>query len=476
MAQSLTKFDYGNIDPKTIDPDKLNLGTDIQDCALIANTYERGAHTIPTEAAVFATFSRSIQNRKRFATAASDSVSSYTQTATNTGSSIFSQAADVTQVNQATVGAASAISDTSLQSLGLGDQQNATYGKNFGNQLLDKARQCIPCDLRLVAFLELHPDLNLMKGLEDFIKSSIKLFNGLLDMLNNLDEYSDFCNFLNTLSFMCVPDLQRIIALLMALFMSNAIALDGMIGMLQALIAPLFAPVLMAITSLLDQFSSLVVGPMQCIMDTIRNQLKSRGLEYGYYSNPGSGNDAATQIGGGLAMLNKQLDNGVNTVKTKLDFYIRQANSMMGEMGSGDAAYLQSKTQALTLVRMIAFVIAIISALSKGHAACSPSKTPEQSELDNFFQNFLGPQTPFNIYVGPDGQIRAEEKLSISAAPLSDKGNVVQFEGEPLLDPAVVQQIQTKLVEPIKISPCKLEVKSSDVDKIDTWIKQLNQS
>ena len=472
------KFDYSGIDTRAIDPDRLSLGTNAQDCGLIAATYERGAHSTPTESAIFSTFSRSLQNRKQFALSAVQSLSSYNITASQTGASALSASSGIPSINLVTASAASVIPDNSLQSLNVGTQQSATYNQNFGSQLLDYAKKCIPCDLRMVAFLELHPHLDLLAGMNDFIKNSIKLFNDLLDMLNNLNEYADFCSLLNMLSFMCIPDLQRIIALLMSLFLSIATSLDGMIGMLQALIAPFFSGILMAITSLLDQFSLLVVNPLECVISAIRTQLQSRGLEYGYYAPSSSLNpsDPNTQIGGGLAMLNNQLIDGSNKIKNKMAFYISQIKAMMGELGTGDAAYLQSKMQALTLVRMIAFVIAIITALSKGHAACSSSKTPEQSELDNFFQNFLGPQTPFNIYTGPDGQIHVDEKMPVDISPLSDTGNMVQFDGQPLIDPMVIQRLQQKLVEPIRIAPCKLEVTVDNATQINNWIAELNKA
>lgn len=476
MAASQTvkpKFDFSDIDARTVDPDRLSMGTNVQDCAIIATTYERGAHNTPTEAGIFATFSRLLQNRKQYALSAGNSLTGYTKSPTNTGATSLSSAEGVAQIDANTAAAASAISDENLQSLNIGDQKGSTYGENFGSHLLDAAKKCIPCDLRMVTFLELHPNLDLLKGLEDFIKNSLKVFSDLLDMLNNLDEYADFCSLLNMLSFMCVPDLQRIIALLMALFMAVAASCDGLIGLLQALVAPLFSSILMAITALLDQFSLLVVNPLECVIAAIRTQLQSRGVELGYRA---TGDNATSQIGGALVLLNSQLIDGSNRVKNKMNFYTSQIKAMMGELGTGDAAYIKAKAQALTLVRMIAFVVAIITALSKGHAACSSSKTPEQSELDNFFQNFLGPQTPFNIYVGNDGQIHVDEKEPVDIAPLSDNGNVVQFEGEPLIDPTVVQQVQEKLTEPIRVAPCKLEVTASDVEKLNSWMTELNKA
>ena len=465
------KFDFSGIDITNIDPDRLSMGIGVQDCSLIASTFERGAHSTPTEAAVFATFSRNIQNKKQFANAAADSLSSYLKSPAESAASTLSKS-QALSANFTPTGT-NATGGQTLQGLNLGDQQTTTFGQSFGSHLLDSAKNCIPCDLRLIAFLELHPDLDLLKTLEDFIKNSLSFINSLLDMLNNFDQFGDFCSLLNMLSFMCIQDLQRIIATLMALFLLKAPKLDSAIGFLQSLIAPMFAPLLMSITSLLDQFTKLVTDPLKCVVDAIDAALRTRSFIDGPPGNPNS------QIGGGLVMLRNQIAEAILVIKNKVAFYVNQVKAMMGELGAGDTAYLQGKMQALTLIRMIAFVAAIISALSKGQSACSPGKTPEQSELDNFFKNFLTPQTPFNVWIDPDGNIHADEKTPVNSptdlSPLSSNGNVVQFKGEPLVDPAVIQQITVKLTEAIHIPvPCKLETSTTDLEKLNSWIGILN--
>lgn len=469
------KYDYTNINIDTIDPDRLGMGIGVQDCALIANVYERGAHSTPTEAAVFATFSRALQNKKQFAAAAANSLTSYLQSPAESASKSLQQAGSLSST--VVPNGTSAPGTQNLQSLDLTGGKTVSFGDSFGNHLLDYAKNCIPCNLRLNAFLELHPNLDLLNSLGLHIKDSLSFINGLLDLLNNFDAFGDFCSLLNLLSFMCIPDLQRIIATLMALFLMKAPTLDGLIGLLQALIAPMFAPLLMSITALLDQFIQLVTGPLQCVLTVINTQLKSRSLEIGYYAKPGTNNDTATQVGGGLAVLNAQLTEAILAIKNKMAFYTSQVKALLGELGGGDTAYLQAKTQALMLVRLISFITAIIVALSKGHTACDTSKTPEQSELDSFMQNFLSPQTPFNVWIDPDGKVHVDEKTPMDITPLSMDGNVVQFEGAPLISQETIQAITAKLVAPIHVTvPCKLKTEVGDIDKLNQFIAELNQS
>jgi hypothetical protein len=197
------------------DPSKISLGTDQQDCSLIASTFERGAHSTPTEVAVFATLGRMLQNKKQISSLASQSFSSY----------------DVP--SQVPVNG----NPTDLQGLNLSNNTTVSLGNNFGSKLLDMAKNCIPCDLRLLSKFQLKPNINLLSLFESHILDSLKSLNDIISLLNNADAYIDLCSLLNMLSFMCIPDLQRMIAMLMAQFMLESMSLDGMIGILQALVA-----------------------------------------------------------------------------------------------------------------------------------------------------------------------------------------------------------------------------------------------
>lgn len=485
------KFDFSGIDTTNIDPDRLPIGTKQQDCSLIAQTFERGCHSTPSEAAVFATLTRNLQNNKSFAKTASESLSTYLNSPTDSASEAASQsqkfASDAVPNPGGTDGTSSQ-NDQILQGFNIGTQSQSINTDSFGDKLMDWARDCIPCSLRLAAFLELHPNIDLLGSLEGYLEGLLGQLTDITGMLKNFDSYGDFCQLLNLLSFMCVPDLQRIISLLMALFMLQVPKLDGLIGLLQGLIAPIFAPILMAITSLLDQFSALVTAPLACVIDAINAQIEKLTVETNssQVSFASSSADQLQSVSSGLQQLGAQVTEGVLQVKNKLKFYVDQVRALIDEMGGNDSAYIQAKIQVLQLVRMISFVTAIITALSKGHAACSSQKTPENQELDNFFNNFLNPNSPFNMWVDDNGQIHLDEKIEgfdsavkppNTGEALPQFGNVLQFEGEDLLqlDPRI-ETLATELASSIEVViPCKLEKTVGDTDKVNQWLAELNK-
>jgi hypothetical protein len=487
----MENIDLSKIDFTKIDPKKVSLGTDMQDCALIAKTFERGAHSTHTEAAVFATLNRSVENMKSFATAASDTVNSYLMNPEDIAKNATKQASDlVSSANVSTGGGgssgSSAATDGILQGLNMGKEEDktSTLTDSFGETLLDFAKDCIPCGDRLMAFLELHPHVDLLGALEDNLTASLQLLSDIGGLLNNFDIYADFCALLDALKFMCIPDLQRIIALFTAMLILDIPKLDGLIGMIQVLIQPIFMPIFQAITSLLDQFSSLVVSPIDCIIDALIQQMNKINISVpktkftpSFKVTSQEGQDKLKEIQGeinsGLKELTLAIQEGKETIQAELDFYIEEIKALLGETTGSGGIHLRLSLRKLKLIRMVSFIIAIITAISKGHASCSNTgKTPQASEIDGFFKDFLSPNSPFDMYVDEEGQIVIEEQ----GDPLLAKGeNVFQFKGEDFISPEVAEVTKT-LSDPIRaVIPCRFETTSEDVTKVNRWIEELSK-
>lgn len=474
MAEVQPKFNFDNVDLDAIDPDRIPLGTCAQDCSQIAAAFERGSHSTASEPAVFATLTRTLQNNKRLATTNADALETYLSAPQETAANATAEAASfgADTLNNG----ASAQTGHGLQSLNIGTQEQSAMGDSFGTKLLQQARDCIPCGLRMAAFLELHPNVNLLGALEAHLTGQLQVLSDIAGIFTNFDSYGDFCSLLNLLSFMCIPDLQRIIATLMALLILDVPTLDGLISMLQALIVPIFAPILMGITSLLDQFSVIVTNPLECVIDAINLQLQKLGFQL----DPSSPiEQASAGISTGLQQLQSSVTEAKQRIEDKLTFYIKQVEAMMGELGSGDSAYIAATIRKLQIVRMIAFIIAMITAISRGHAACSSTKPAGLNDIDNFFQTFLNPTAPFDLWVDDDGQLHVDEKVPEQAETLPNTENVLQFEGEPLLETVAIQvgEVAATLSTPVRtIVPCSLELQTGDIDKVNQWVSELNKT
>lgn len=504
--KDIKKLDVNQL--RKIDPERLNLGTEIQDCSLIAQTFERGAHATASEAAAFAPISRSIQNTIAFSKTTPPVLESYLkipeEDSARTAEQAKKFASDANPDPGGTTGT-SVPAGQILQSIKLQAAQNSTYGASFGDHLLDWARDCIPCGDRLLALLEIHPQVNLLGLLEADLLSRLKMLQDIAGLFTNFDQYGDFCQLMSLLSFMCVPDLQRIIALLMALLMLDLPSLDGLIGLLQALILPIFAPILMAITALLDQFVLLVTTPIQCVLDAITQQISKLQFEGGAIgiegafknksfsktikvpSNPLNSQlqtsknaiqGASQQIAGGLQELQGFIHEAKAKIEAKLDFYLGEIKAMLGELGHGDSAYTLATLRKLKIIRFVGFVTSIISAMAKGHSACSGSgKPPELQEIDSFFNTYVNPNSPFTAYINSEGNLVIDEKQALpNVLPGT---STFDYGGQPIVDTTIlktIQQTNAILSQPgHAVIRCRLETSVQDADKINQYIGELNK-
>jgi len=451
----MPKFDFSDVDFNNVDPERLSIGSCLQDCYLIAQTYEKGAHATPTEAAIYSTLTRTIQNNKRLSDTLTTTLTSYVKNPQLSNSEY------------------SVESNNNLQSLNIEDQYQSTYGdNNFGDKLLGKLKECIPCMDRMLAYLELHPNVDLLGIYEGFLKNQILTVGKIADVLNNYDQYGDICELINLLSFMCIPDLQRIISLLMALFTLNTPKFDGIIGLLSSLIAPIFSPLLMAMGSLFDQFSVIVLSPLKCVVDSIDTQLKK--LHIKIKDNKG---EVSTEfeIENSLTSLSNSIKEGMFEMENKMQMYIDQIKAMLGELGGNDTAYLELKLSSLKLIRLINFVRSIITAITQGQLSCvNKGQSPEQSELNNFMDTFLNPNSPFALWIDDDGQLHLDEKDN-NLSTIND--SIIEYEGTNLVNPTEdIKEVSLSFSNPIRVTfnTCRFkDVSNTETNKINQWMDWL---
>jgi hypothetical protein len=582
MPLDLSKVDTNNLDQETVD-----LGTGLQDAQLIADTFEKGAHSDPTEAAVFAPMSRHLSNAKTFSGATQSVMTGYVR---EPGGSAEQQ-----------------------KGMSFGDESVAIRTDGLGKEVHDWLKDCIPCEFRIEALFELAAGVDMLDILLAGIRQQLSMLQGILDILKNFDIYSDYCQLLDLLNFMCVPDLQRMISLLMAIMTSELVPqLDGVADLIMQLVIPLFAAPLMSLVALLDQFVQLVTEPLRCVISAIQMQIQTlkfdtaqlsalgrsfvpetsavqenlvtqtsaprepgespaplsapgeasyfdvnapgvaainsklqgttsypattlknsadapgtssnrsqkfdgspdspgtspnRSLKFensldepgivGAAANvvsepgemasstvadsPGTSSNKSLkipQIAGGLEELEKALSDGVQKTAEKINFYLDQLRQFTGESNNG--AYLIMSFAKLKYIRLITLIAAIIKAKVEGKSPCStdPSKSPRGKELDNFFKNYLNPNTPFVLRVDNLGVLHIDDPPDDEDA-LPDPDNVIQFGGDTNVPDDIGEQVQkvyTGLTSPTQVAiPCRLKTTPNDQAQIQQWITDLN--
>lgn len=415
-----------------------------QDCNLIVSAFERGAAHDTSEASVHAPLSRTVQNGKNFAIGTQKILSSY-----------------------------KTLKPTSSDTQGIQlDNQFITVPTN-GSILSKAVKHCIPCLLRPLSSIDLNIGKELLDALKADAKRRLNILNKISDLFSNVDTYGDYCQMVSFLNFMCVPDLQRMVAILASLLTGLASDLVNLNGLLQALIAPFFTPVLLSIQTLLNQFVQLVLSPLNCIITSIQENIRklniasitgdqtltntSKALTAVQQKSSLEANQIQGRVRSGLVELGNMLDEGNQFLRKKLNFYFNQLDKILKSSGVNGVNMLASSNKKLVIIRLINLIRAVIKVHNQGTNLCAGMQ-PAPTELDNFFSTFISPTSPFNISVDPDGSLRLEEKPSKNVKP-------------------AISVVAQKLIpfSPVsKVFRCQFATTPEDVDKVNNWIAQLN--
>lgn len=417
----------------------------LQDCNLIANAFEHGAAHDTSEASVYAPLSRHLQNIGNFS-----------------------------KGSQQVLGQYNVIKPQSVGSQGIQLEGQQIILPTSGSVLSKAIKDCIPCLSRPLTSIDLNIGKDLLKSLQADVKQRLKILNQISDLLSNVDTYGDFCQMTSFLNFTCVPDLQRMIAILASILTGIAGDLRNLNGLLQALIAPFFLPVLLSMQTLLNQFVQLVLSPLNCIINSIQENIRKINIQ-SITGDPtltnASNNLSVTQqkltldanqiqgrVRSGLVELTSLLDEGSALIRNKLDFYFKQLDKILKTFGTNTASTIETSNKKLIILRLIGLIQAMIKVHNQGTDLCK-GQTPAPTELNNFFNTFISPNSPFNISVDPDGTLRIDEKTSPNPQAIN-------------ID---AQKLLPQLFSPVSATfRCQMATTQIDVDKVNMWISQLN--
>jgi hypothetical protein len=231
----------------------------IQDCFEISSKFERGAHHSPTEESVFAMMTPMLNNMRT------------------------TSAATLLQIESNRALRQSALS---LRGQGLAEDDDESYnpqedGKSIhsdedvGEIIADKIKECLPCEFRF----DLAEDVwdKLWKDMEEHwtnlgthYERMISQLLGLQDFFNLDDSIADICAMQEFFTeFVCIPDLRRLIAGLMALLAKLAQELSSVFDIIMMLVGPLVLPFLSSVVNVIQQFINMIIKPLQCIIDAM---------------------------------------------------------------------------------------------------------------------------------------------------------------------------------------------------------------
>lgn len=276
--------------------------TDFADCQTIIRAFEKGCAYSTDERSVFALSTPFLQDTMMMGDASDRLVRKAYEKKISTIDNEISQELGVLQERMSTGDTQSQFTksqQTASQYMGqsqgmdfTGTDSNNIAAVNQGASndktkawLLEKAKECIPCDLRIMSEdiknyewgAKLSGAMNgMLDQLDTYWRSVIERIMDLVNMFRNTADYIDICAFVNWMhDFVCVPDLYKIMAALSALMIDVCGFLDGFgIDLVLGLVAPLLMPSLQALVSVLTDFLSLVLKPLECIIDSLEKIMR----------------------------------------------------------------------------------------------------------------------------------------------------------------------------------------------------------
>lgn len=141
---------------------------------------------------------------------------------------------------------------------------------------------CIPCGFRIAELSELDPWGDILDALKQWIQSIIDKLLAIWNMLKNMTWMDEFCALLDFFSFMCIPDLYSILALLQAYIhqiITSLLSLfnKGTFAIIWGLLSPFFVGVLSDLTSMLDAWIQSIMSPINCIINALMMQMNKIG-------------------------------------------------------------------------------------------------------------------------------------------------------------------------------------------------------
>ena len=240
---------------------------DIQDCMSIVRAFEKGAHHAMTEESVFAVLSPRMDAMRSMAKVTKQEMED---------KSSGSKQVNLKDMNNPATSIATATNE--------GIQSPDTNPKT---SLADKIRECIPCKFKInfkekFDIASLFDPLGVMnefasaldKSKEDYFRRALAEINSILDMFRNLDKYVDLCAFRKFLTEnVCVPDLQRILAVLTAYLMKLALTLNSSFSTILTLFGGLLTPFLSSLVDQMMKFLMAAIKPIECVIESIQRFL-----------------------------------------------------------------------------------------------------------------------------------------------------------------------------------------------------------
>jgi hypothetical protein len=355
---------------------------------------------------------------------------------------------------------------------------------NAGDKLKALVADCIPCKDRILALLSLNPIEDVWGHINRMYREMSLFLVDLYDLFigdHSVGAFADFCNLLNFLSFMCIPDLASMIVVLSKLLSKYALKFKDIEISFMSIIGKISGPALTPLLATVDKYIQLIFAPIECVIAAIDAQLQKADVVQAWKRNMQGKKDTERTFGihelsGSLKGLRKKLQTAVDEARKEWRKLDESMKDLLGVEEEMDKQLLDINFHMDQTVKFIGLIQAVIIALSEDAIKCGPSGNGEE-ELENFFSNYVAPDFDVDIEIR-DGEARLAPRVPEDIDQLLEIVGKYQKQGtvslpataESKAPPAPVGQV----IIPLK--NCLYTTTDGELEKVKEFLGDYQQS
>jgi hypothetical protein len=354
---------------------------------------------------------------------------------------------------------------------------------NAGDKIKALVADCIPCKDRILALLSLNPIEDVWNHFDRMYKQFTSFLVDLFDLFlgdHSVGVFADFCNLLNFLSFMCIPDLAAMVVVLSKLIAKYAFKFKDMETSFMSIIGRFSGPALTPLLSTVDKYIQLIFAPIECVIAALDAQLQKADAVQAWKRNMQGDKDAdrtfdLQEVGGMLKALRKKLQTTVNEARTEWRKLDESMKDLLGVTDEMDKQLLDVTYQIEQTTKFIGIIQAVMIALTEDAIQCGPSGNGEE-ELGNFLDNYIAPKFDVDIAV-QDGEVRLAPRVPEDIDQLLQTIGKYQKQGTVSLPTTAEDKAPAQIGQVIiPLKNCLYTTTDGELEKVKEFLGDYQQS
>lgn len=346
--------------------------------------------------------------------------------------------------------------------------------------------ECVPCwdRIKTVSELKISPSFNDVAIKNLTRQLNLKNILGLIADTGENRELDNICQYFDALKFQCIPDIQRLIALLsLVLRQLTELITADISALLGNLLIALYRPFLANLSHNLDEFTSLVLDPIECVKTSLFYQFnkvdfavqtkRAKELKNNLYSNANNitnelRNRPSNTFNEGEMLLMDAITLAENWVRDKQ----RSVYQMMAEVFGKDDDTLIRLHAALRIGFILQILKVLERFLDKHFDFCQKDENREKA-LEKIIKEYVNELNTDQVnkieLVKKDGKFFIDSPYKTKTSNQVQTPEMAQNTSLPTL--SGLSDITESFT--LRELSCLQKINSSKIEQVKDWISKI---